>query len=176
MDIVPEDPNYYEKLAVRPGFEFIYALINTDPAIRETLRILIPETLFFNFNTFLVTTDMSGRIAVKQSPKSKDFLEIIENKANYDIVKNWNEPATVVRKASSHPCYQTVNLLNWKSTYEYLRNGPANRTMIQKYAKSFGSSLTLYRACIHPEELANQKGSGKYNFCYAMTNKIPFKQ
>ena len=105
MDIVPEDPKYYEKLAVRPGFEFIYALINTDPAIRETLRILIPETLYFNFNTFLVTTDMSGRIAVKQSPKSKDFLEIIENKANYDIVKNWNEPATVVRKASSHPCY-----------------------------------------------------------------------
>lgn len=29
LDIVPDDLNYYEKLAVRPGFDFIYALINS---------------------------------------------------------------------------------------------------------------------------------------------------
>ena len=28
IDIVPESMDYYEKLAVKPGFEFFYALIN----------------------------------------------------------------------------------------------------------------------------------------------------
>lgn len=101
-------------------------------------------------------------------------MSLIESKATYDIVTNWIEPATVVRKATSHPCYQTVNLLNWKSTYEHIRNGPANRTMVQRYQKSFGDKLCLYRAVVHPEEIVNTKGSGKYNFCYALTNKISF--
>ena len=28
---------------------------------------------------------------------------------------------------------------------------------------------------MHPEEVVQTKGAGKYNFCYAMTNKVPFK-
>ncbi len=56
-----------------------------------------------------------------------------------------------------------------------MRAGPANRTFIQRYQKSFGDSVTLYRACVHPEEMVSVKGSGKYNFCYALTNKVGFK-
>lgn len=57
VDIVPDEINYYEKLAVKPGFDFIYALINCDSSDLETLRINIPETLFFNYNTYLVSSD-----------------------------------------------------------------------------------------------------------------------
>ena len=54
---MPDEINYYEKLAVKPGFDFIYALINCDSSDLETLRINIPETLFFNYNTYLVSSD-----------------------------------------------------------------------------------------------------------------------
>ena len=47
--------------------------------------------------------------------------------------------------------------------------------MIQRFQKSFGDKLTLYRAVVHPEEMVNAKGSGKYNFCYALNNKVPFR-
>lgn len=30
IDVVPEEVDYYEKLAVKPGFDFMYALINSD--------------------------------------------------------------------------------------------------------------------------------------------------
>lgn len=33
LDVVPEDPNYYEKLAIKPGFDFYYALINSGDAL-----------------------------------------------------------------------------------------------------------------------------------------------
>jgi len=62
----------------------------------------------------LISTDAKGYVNIKMSPKSRDFLDLIETKAPYDIVKNWTEPATVLRKATGHPCYQTVNLFNWK--------------------------------------------------------------
>eukprot|EP00347_Sterkiella_histriomuscorum_P024404 403331233 len=177
IDIVPDDINYYEKLAVKPGFDFIYALINCEQSNLEYLRVNIPEMLYFNFNSYLIYSDSQSRVHIKQSPKSKEFLEMIEQKSNnIDIVKNWNEPATVLRKATNHPCYQTINLFNWKQSYEYIRNGPANKTMIQRYQKSFGDKLTLYRAVVHPEEMVNAKGSGKYNFCYAINNKVSFKQ
>jgi hypothetical protein len=32
LDLVPEDPNYYDKLAIKPGFDFFYALINSESA------------------------------------------------------------------------------------------------------------------------------------------------
>lgn len=65
IDIVPEDPNYYDKLAVKPGFDFIYALINCNPEFLDKLRIFIPETLYFNFNSYLVSSDTQGKISIK---------------------------------------------------------------------------------------------------------------
>jgi len=175
IDIVPDDAAYYEKLAVKPGFDFLYALVNSDSVHLAGLRLFVPDTLYFNYNSFMIKSDSQGRLHIKQAPKSRDFLESLESSTAYDIVKNWSEPATVLRKATGHPCYQTVNLLNWKQTYEHIREGPSNRTYIQKYQKSFGESVTLYRACVYPEDMVNAKGSGKYNYCYALTNKIPFK-
>ena len=48
--------------------------------------------------------------------------------------------------------------------------------MIQRYQHSFGDRMTIFRAVVHPIELVNKKGpQGKHNFCYAMTNRLPFK-
>ncbi len=57
IDLVPEDPRYYDKLAVKPGFDFMYALINCDNTQLEYLRVNIPETLYFNYNSYLIRTD-----------------------------------------------------------------------------------------------------------------------
>ena len=133
IDIVPEESGYYDKLAVKPGFEFVYAMVNARQHI-DMLRILIPDTLYFNFQSYLIYSEQAtSKIIIKESPSSKDFLTLIERKAAYDIVRSWTEPATVLRKATTHPCYQSVNLLNWKQTYAHLRNGPANRSMVQRY-------------------------------------------
>lgn len=47
--------------------------------------------------------------------------------------------------------------------------------MLQRYQPSFGEKLCLYRCVVHPEDLVNLKGSGKYNFCYALTNKVTYR-
>jgi hypothetical protein len=48
VDIVPEEGNYYDKLSVKPGFDFFYALINCEKEMLDKLHILIPDTLYFN--------------------------------------------------------------------------------------------------------------------------------
>lgn len=113
MDLVPEDPNYYDKLAIKPGFDFFYALINCEHLL-HLLRVNIPDILFFNYNSYLIKTDNEGKISIKMTPKSEEYLKLIENKSKYDIVKFWTEPATVVRKATNNPCYTSIQLLNWK--------------------------------------------------------------
>ena len=35
--------------------------------------------------------------------------------------------------------------------------------------------MCIYRCVVHPEDLVNLKGSGKYNDCYAISNKVSFK-
>lgn len=36
--------------------------------------------------------------------------------------------------------------------------------------------MTIYRAVVHNIELLTKKGNNaKHNFCYAMTNKLPYK-
>lgn len=70
INIVPDDANYYEKLAVKPGFDFLYALINCESTMTDLLRVNIPETLYFNYNSYLITTDNLSRITIKQSPRS----------------------------------------------------------------------------------------------------------
>ena len=70
IDIVPEDPNYYDKLAVKPGFEFFYALINCDKSDLDSLKVLIPETLYFNITSFIIKTDINGKISIQQNPNS----------------------------------------------------------------------------------------------------------
>lgn len=35
--------------------------------------------------------------------------------------------------------------------------------------------MTIYRAVVHNVELLNRKGSNKHNFCYALTNRLPYK-
>lgn len=53
VDIVPDEGNYYDKLPVKPGFDFFYALINCSKDKLEHLKILIPETLYFNQISYL---------------------------------------------------------------------------------------------------------------------------
>lgn len=65
IDIVPENIDYYEKLAVKPGFDFIYALINCNREALGTLKIFIPETLYFNYDSYLLYSDAQGKIIVK---------------------------------------------------------------------------------------------------------------
>ena len=176
IDIVPEEGSYYDPLALKPGFDFFYALINCPKEALDKLRINIPEILYFNQISYLLHNDSNGKIRIQESPKTEDFLKMIEAKAKYDIAKNENEPACVLRKATEHPCYTNVNLLNWRQTYETVRVGPPNRTMIQRYQHSFGDRMTIFRAVVHPFDLVNKKGpQGKHNFCYAMTNRLPFK-
>lgn len=64
--------------------------------------------LYFNFNTYIIKSDHNGRINATMTPKFNDFLQILESKASYDISKFWQEPATVLRKATEHPCYTAV--------------------------------------------------------------------
>lgn len=129
VDLVPEDPNYYDKLAIKPGFDFFYALINSEHLL-HLLKVNIPDILYFNYNSYLLKTDNDGKISIKMTPKSEEYLKLIESKAKYDIVKFWTEPATVVRKATNNPCYTSINLLNWKQTYEHIKSGPENKSMI----------------------------------------------
>lgn len=56
IDIVPEEGNYYDKLAVKPGFEFFQAMITAKDRL-ERLTINMPETLFFNNMSYLIKTD-----------------------------------------------------------------------------------------------------------------------
>lgn len=35
--------------------------------------------------------------------------------------------------------------------------------------------MTIYRAVTHNIQLISQKGSNKHNYCYALTNRLPFK-
>lgn len=110
------------------------------------------------------------------SPKTEDFLKKLESKVTYDISENENEPAAVLRKGTSHPCYTNINLLNWRQTYESISQGPANHSMIQRYQHSFGDRMTIYRAVVHALDLVGKKGpQGKHNYCYALTNRLPFK-
>ena len=68
IDIVPEESGYYDKLAVKPGFEFVYAMINARQHI-DMLRILIPDTLYFNFQSYLISSDPATlKITIKESP------------------------------------------------------------------------------------------------------------
>lgn len=172
---MPEEGDYYDRLSVKPGFDFFQALI----AVRDKLdrfMILIPETLFFNHQAFLITNDERGRVQIVENPKNESFIKIVEAKAGFDISQNELEPSTVLRKASEHPCYMTVNLLNWRQTYEQLREGPPNRSMLQRYQPSFGDRMTIYRAVVHNIEILTRKGpNSKHNFCYALTNRLPFK-
>ena len=65
--------------------------------------------------------------------------------------------------------------MNWRQTYETIKQGPPNKSMIQRYQSSFGDRMTLYRVVIHSLEMVNKKSSGKHNFCYALTNRLPYK-
>jgi hypothetical protein len=114
VDIVPDEGNYYDKLAVKPGFEFFQAMITARERL-ERLTVLIPETLFYNNMSYLLKNDeKTGRIKVIENPKTELFLESITSKVIYDISTHENEPATVLRKSTDHPCYMSVNLLNWR--------------------------------------------------------------
>jgi hypothetical protein len=35
--------------------------------------------------------------------------------------------------------------------------------------------MTIYRAVVHNVEILNRKGANRHNFCYALTNRLPFK-
>ena len=68
MDIVPEPHNYYDKLAVRPGFDLYQAIVNA----KSPLHINIPETLYYNYSThFLYTEKVGGKIIVEKNPKKR---------------------------------------------------------------------------------------------------------
>lgn len=108
LDLVPDNPFYYDKLAVKPGFDFFYAIINSPPDMLSWLRINLPEILYFNYNSYFIKSDNDGKITFTISPKSQDFLESIESKAKYDIVRFWTEPATVMRSATGNPCYTNI--------------------------------------------------------------------
>ena len=113
IDIVPEEATYYDPLSVKPGFDFFYALINC-PDKLDRLKINIPEILYFNQIPYFIHNDSQGRVKIVQNPKTEEFFTTIENKVKYDVSKNENEPACVLRKATEHPCYTNVNLLNWR--------------------------------------------------------------
>lgn len=130
IDIVPEEGSYYDPLALKPGFDFFYALINCPKEALDRFRINIPEILYFNQISYLIHNDANGKIKIEANPKTEQFLTMIESKAKYDIAQHENEPACVLRKATEHPCYTNVNLLNWRQTYETVKVGPPNRSMI----------------------------------------------
>lgn len=35
--------------------------------------------------------------------------------------------------------------------------------------------MTIFRAVVHNVEVLNRKGSNKHNYCYALTNRLPYK-
>lgn len=76
---------------------------------------MIPETLFFNHESFLFKNDeKTGKIVIHDNPRTEDFIQLITSKASYEISSNETKAATVLRTASEHPCYMSVNLLNWR--------------------------------------------------------------
>lgn len=118
IDMVPDEGNYYEKLAVKPGFEFFQAMITARDRL-ERLTVRIPDTLFYNNMSYLIKNDeKTGKIKVIENPKSEQFMESVTSRVKYDISTHENEPATVLRKSTEHPCYMNINLLNWRQTYE----------------------------------------------------------
>lgn len=96
-------------MAVKPGFDFFQAMITVRDKL-ERLTVMIPDTIFYNHMSYLIKNDEKGRIKVIDNPKTEDFLQIIESKVSYDIPTHENEPSTVIRKATDHPCYTNVNL------------------------------------------------------------------
>lgn len=36
--------------------------------------------------------------------------------------------------------------------------------------------MTIYRVVVHNIEILNRKGNNRHNFCYAITNRLPYKQ
>jgi hypothetical protein len=101
------------------------AIVNAKTA----LHVNIPETLYYNYSSYLLYTE-KGKVHIKKNPGKEDFLTKVEADTPYDIVKNWLEPAVLLKSTSSHPCYTKVKLMNWKGMYEHLEKGPSNKTLL----------------------------------------------
>lgn len=114
IDIVPEEGNYYDKLPVKPGFDFWQALISVRSKPIQ-LKVMIPEILFYNHSSHLFRNDAkTGAVVIEDDPGTQVFIDLISSKVKYEIAANETKAGTVLRMATEHPCYMTVNLLNWR--------------------------------------------------------------
>ena len=57
LDLVPQDPDYYKLLPVKPGFEFWHSLSQLPSKRLTTLRINVPEMLYVNYNAWMFYTE-----------------------------------------------------------------------------------------------------------------------
>jgi hypothetical protein len=78
VDQVPKDPNYYEKLPVKPGFLFYQCLVDVSKTKLEMLRINIPEMLFVHYHGYMIYSE-KGQIKIENAQDPATFLHLIRS-------------------------------------------------------------------------------------------------
>lgn len=192
LDMVPaKSQEYYQRMPVKPGFGFYRALMVYGGSKLCDLGINIPDTIYVNFNAYLLTCKppeekaRKPKIEVVKATDPQDFLKVIKERSAYNLDLYWNQPTTVFKKATTNDCYTTSVLMNWKQTKsKVFEKGLNNLQMVQRFIRSFGDRQSTYRLVLFPADpwrlikttSKKEPGTMHKNHIFQMINKTNFKE
>ena len=110
IDLVPDDiESHYKGKSVLPGFNFFMSIVTASAANLSRLKINIPDSIFVNYNGYLISSDIKkSQIRVEAATDPDDYMNAIRETVypeHYDPDVYWNQPASVLKKATEQPCY-----------------------------------------------------------------------
>lgn len=163
---VPCSKAYYEKLPIKPGFNFFDCILRVPRGSVKDLKINIPESIYYKEKIYYIYTSDDGSVCYRNDVFGYKFLRILEGYRKNDDGDVSNRIAAIVRAASDDLNDMQKFVMDWGQVNMKLSsNELIQYTLMQRFIHTPGHRPALTRLHF----FANNK-ENKANYAYFINN------